>query len=97
MNDSTMWMNGIGIYLNRSCHFNQVYNNTLCNNRIGISLEGNSPQVAGDMTNNLVINNIVVNSITRALIGKFGGENDGTHGSGNVYTHNCFGPEHLIL
>lgn len=37
--------------------------------------------------------NICVGSANQQLYAAGGGANDGTHGSGNVYHHNCFGPE----
>jgi hypothetical protein len=70
----------------------QVYNNTLNNNRVGIKVEGDG-STAANCTNNIIKNNIIANSIDRALVAKDGGENDGVYGSGNVYLNNCFDTE----
>ena len=80
---------GIGMYLSRNAHNNKILNNTLYNNRIGISLAGTSPEVEGDMTGNFIQNNIVLASITKALQALRGAENDGTYGSDNIYTYNA--------
>ena len=67
--------------------------NTVYNNRYGIRIAGVYPAVPNEVLNVEVKNNIVFGSTVQAFVAKLGGENDGTNGSGNVYTHNCFGPE----
>jgi parallel beta-helix repeat protein len=72
-------------------HNNLVYNNTVYGGRVGIRIASNG--VAGDVTGNLIKNNISYGNSVRAFSAFLGGENDGTMGSGNVYTYNAFGPE----
>jgi hypothetical protein len=72
---------------------NKVYNNTLYDNRYGICAWGSLEANAGQYTNNIFRNNIVYGSDSESLIARWGGENDGTVGSGNVYTNNAFGAE----
>jgi len=83
-----------GIVLLRSCNDNFIYNNTNYGNAIGIHIWGTQPSVLeDDMTGNLVKNNICSGNTTREFSATYGGENDGTYGSGNVYAYNCFGAE----
>ena len=45
------------------------------------------------VTSNFIKNNISFGNRYRQLFASDGGENDGTKGSGNIYTNNCFGNE----
>ncbi|MBW2106349.1 MAG: right-handed parallel beta-helix repeat-containing protein [Deltaproteobacteria bacterium] len=86
--------NKAGIAILRSSHDNLVYNNVCYNNDEGILIQGTIPSSPeGDMTGNIVKNNICSGNTTREFAATYGGENDGTYGSGNVYTYNCFGAE----
>ena len=58
----------------------------------GIRIIGDSPARPNNVTGNLVINNIATAN-TVELDVRFGGENDGTVGYGNVYEYNCLGVE----
>jgi len=84
---------GSGIRISDNVRGNLVYNNTIYNCRHGIAVFGTWPLVAESCTRNILKNNIVVGSTTTALVAIFGGENDGTNGSGNVYEYNCLGLE----
>ena len=81
-----------GILIYRHSSGTKIYNNTLYGNRAGIALRGENADER-NMKNNLIKNNICHNSTNEELIATFGAENDGTMGSGNVYTYNGFGPE----
>ena len=81
-----------GMLLYRAIRSAEVYNNTIYGNDAGIALVG-LDATERDMTGNIIKNNIVFNNTYEELVTKFGAENDGTMGSGNVYEYNCFGPE----
>ncbi len=70
-----------------------IYNNTVYGNyNGGIYMEGNYA-LPNSCMNNTVTNNIAMNSITSPNLTAIAGcENDGVHGSGNIYTFNDFGP-----
>jgi hypothetical protein len=90
--DATCFREGIGI----AYSFTEmaVYNNICYGNYIGICLEGDALLSGPNLVvNNLVKNNICTGNITSALEARYGAENDGTYGSGNVYLNNCFGAE----
>jgi hypothetical protein len=76
-----------------------VYNNTLYGNNTaatgygGLTLEGQSPLTASTCTSNLVKNNISFGNTGANLLAMRGCSNDGTYGSGNVYTYNDFGAQ----
>ena len=73
---------------------NAIYNNvTYGNDNYGFFLTGYSDSSAGRFTNNIFKNNVSVGNGTQQLYAQYGAENDGTMGSGNVYTHNCLGAE----
>lgn len=72
---------------------NKFYNNALYGNDIGIWNTGDWDGEVGSCVNNTFKNNIASGNTTRELSAKFGGENDGTNGSGNVYTYNCLGTQ----
>jgi hypothetical protein len=94
---------GIQVYPdNNSAAGNVVYGNTVYANNHS-NYWGTSPGIfmSGDSTANHCINNIVKNNISTGQIqvtgqpnflADGGCENDGTDGSGNVYTYNGFGP-----
>jgi len=91
---------GTGIYVVKEIHSNEVYNNVVYGNRINIAVRGDFPKVEDSVTGNLIKNNVLDGATTTTggdtyeLVTTFGGENDGTYGSGNVYTHNCLGTEY---
>ena len=80
-----------GIGLSAKNDTNKVYNNTCYNNGIGIKVLGAQPLSADDMVGNVIKNNICFDNTTREFSATYGGENDGTYGSGNVYQYNMFG------
>ena len=85
--------NNSGITLARQVHRNKLYNNVSYNNASsGIRIVGDSPARPNNVTGNLVMNNIATAN-TVELDARFGGENDGTVGYGNVYEYNCLGVE----
>jgi parallel beta-helix repeat protein len=65
-----------------------VYNNVVYGNLYGILVDG---EAGGTCKNNVVRNNISEGNTNYQLMVYGGGENDGTNGSGNVYTYNAFG------
>lgn len=75
------------------CDRNRVYNNTLVGGYYGIFASTTPTRGAGDIKNNVFKNNIVSGYSTAALYANYGGDNDGTYGSGNVYESNCFDAE----
>jgi hypothetical protein len=79
-------------------NYNRVYNNVIYGNEIGgIDVSGSQGSEANRCIGNEVKNNIIVGNATapnpNQLVAEFGGENDGTMGSGNVYLNNALGPE----
>jgi hypothetical protein len=71
-----------------------IWNNTLYNNRTNLMMNGcyllNGKYVQG----NLIKNNIFFTNTSGVnAFFVYGGENDGTYGSGNAYTYNDFGPQ----
>jgi parallel beta-helix repeat protein len=69
---------------------NLVYNNTCYGNDYGIQVYSYTPTASG-VVNNLIKNNLSLGSTMSQFYAYNGGENDGTNGSGNVYTYNGFG------
>ena len=82
---------GAGIQVDTDVHNNEIYNNVCYGNRDGIWITSWESKKAGGVTGNLVKNNILAGNESRALRVLNGGENDGTNGSGNVYTYNALG------
>lgn len=71
--------------------FKIIYNNvSYGNSQYGIRVEGSG---AASVENNLIKNNISISNTLQELQCVNGGENNGSNGSGNVYTYNCFGVE----
>jgi len=73
----------------------QIYNNTIYSNQSGgVVLMGPATGSApGGCMNNIVVNNIVMNSLNGPNLAVWNGcENPGVNGSGNVYSYNDFGP-----
>jgi len=68
-----------------------LLNNTIYGNEYGINVLGQGTGYT--CSNNVVQNNIVVANSTSQLDAEGGGENDGTNGSGNIYTYNDFGSQ----
>jgi len=88
-NGVNAWTFG-GIFLTRTASNNTVSNNTLYNNWAGIAVA--SWGEANKVANNVIINNISLGNV-KDLYADRGGDNDGIHGSGNIYQRNCFGAE----
>ena len=76
---------------------NNICYNTICwGNSIGLANRGYNASTPGMCLNNTFKNNISVDNTSgeaREFQVDYGGENDGSNGSGNVYTYNCFGVE----
>jgi PKD repeat protein len=75
-----------------SAEDNLIYNNTV------YGCDPYGIYVHGDGNSNKVMRNIIKNNISfgnaqRQLCARYGGENNGTQGSGNVYEYNNFGPQ----
>jgi len=86
--------NGDGIDVNAdgvAISGNLVQNNTVYGSQnTGLEMVGDG--TPGHFTNNVARNNIVVGTVNGPnFYAHGGGENDGTNGSGNVYTYNAFG------
>jgi parallel beta-helix repeat protein len=75
-------------------HRNVVYNNVCYGNGDNLAIAGGAG-AADSCVDNVVRNNICAAAIARELACWSGGENDGTLGSGNIYTHNCLGAESI--
>jgi hypothetical protein len=78
---------------------NEVYNNTFYGETgdsgyiyFGIFLNA-AGNVENQFINNVIKNNIVAGNFTKKLSARYGAQNDGTYGSGNVYESNCFGAQ----
>lgn len=73
---------------------NAFYNNSTYGNTLGgIFTEGDYLGAAGSVVNNIWKNNLATGSVSGPnFTAQNGAENDGTDGSGNVYTDNGFGP-----
>jgi parallel beta-helix repeat protein len=81
-----------GIQLSNTIQSCTVYNNTAYGNSgRGIWVAGTGS--ASEMLNNTVKNNMSEGNGGNQLQAIYGGENDGTMGSGNVYTYNDFGAQ----
>ena len=88
------YSNGLaGFTLDRLGARNLVYNNSSYGNSIGYQVWAPGNSTPNDFLNNRFSNNIAFGNRVAALTATEGGENDGTYGSGNVYTYNAFGPE----
>jgi parallel beta-helix repeat protein len=74
---------------------NYVYNNVLYNNLTGLYIAGGWAQDGNYVRDNIFRNNISSGNMVHQLLCKWGGENDGVMGSGNIYEYNSFGPEKL--
>jgi hypothetical protein len=85
----------IQVLLSRGIHSNKIYNNVSYGGQIGFMVKGDSSLVKDDVTEQSIKNNIVFGYSEKALIARYGGENDGVWGHGNVYANNCFGPESM--
>lgn len=77
---------------NATVSTNGIYQNTVYGNFNGIIVDSFTP-TAGGVTNNLIKNNLSTGNTNQQFQAYNGGENDGTNGSGNVYTYNGFGPQ----
>lgn len=74
---------------------NRFYNNTIYGNNNGIYASGGWGTTRNNCYNNTIQNNISIGNTARQLIAKWGCENDGVYGYGNVYTYNSFGAQSL--
>ena len=77
-----------------SAENNVFYNNIVSGCLYGIhcvTSEGFTETPTPHVTGNIFKNNIVVNSTVADLRAVDGGDNSGTHGTGNIYDNNCFG------
>ena len=81
-----------GVMLYRDCDDNEIYNNVCYGNDYGIAMWSLDDAGTTTVANNLFKNNICTGN-TYALYAGRGADNDGTDGSGNVYTYNCFDAE----
>ena len=71
---------------------NLIYNNTCVGGQYGLKVSAYS-LTACSLTDNVVKNNIFAGNSEYNGYFAFGGDNDGTYGSGNIYSNNCFGAE----
>ncbi|HEX5429501.1 MAG TPA: Ig-like domain-containing protein [Patescibacteria group bacterium] len=74
-------------------HNNFFYNNSFFGNSSGIYAAGGYMQDGNYIQDNVFENNISSGNTNYQLLAKWGGNNDGTLGSGNIYEYNSFGPE----
>jgi hypothetical protein len=80
-----------GVFIYRGCLDAEVYNNTCYGNNVGLQAIGEN---SGDeYTDCLFKNNIATGNSSKELWVQGGADNAGGRGSGNVYSHNCFGAE----
>jgi len=79
-----------GILVSRSSHNSVIANNTLYGNATCIQISGGATETIG-MDNNIISNNVCGSYTNHGLSAFNGGENDGTKGTGNVYTYNALG------
>ena len=79
--------------INFSSDHNLISNNTIHGGRNGIRVDTYYQSSGCSISNNTIINNIVVGQSDRVLYADGGGNNVGPYGSGNVYDNNCFGAE----
>ena len=92
------YSSGIGLVASQGTYAsgNLVANNTVCGNNDWGIYSGTVPD--GTLFyNNTIENNIVIGSAQQSLYAGYGGDNDGTNGHGNVYSHNALGPERVNL
>lgn len=66
---------------------NSFWNLTLRGNDIGLFMAGGWQQNGTHFVDNTFRNIIISDSTTRAIVGKWGAENDGSRGSGNTYEY----------
>jgi len=71
----------------------RFYNNTIVGGQHGIHVATYNPADGLSVSNNDFRNNIIAQSVSAVLRADTGGDNDGVHGSGNVYENNVLGPE----
>ena len=86
--------NGSGVCLSRHSHGSVIANNTTWGNSYAnILVQGNLPPDTIGMNDNVIANNISWNWLGGgySLIAIYGGENDGSNGTGNVYENNGVG------
>lgn len=94
---------GIGVVVNGSAipgynsEGNEIYCNVVYGNRKrrgGISVhKWTTDDLGGSFCSDNIVKNNIIFDCPEALECYYGGDNDGTQGSGNVYEYNCFGPE----
>ncbi len=86
--NNTVWANHIGIFLNGGWPFKED-NRTL--------LDDFARRDRLNMVEIRVQNNIAAGNSSLQLKVTWGGDNDPWYGTGNVYSHNCLGPEGATL
>jgi len=96
------WQNQYGLrvdcddgYSGPAVYQNAFYNNVLYANAYGIACQGGYAVAEAVATcySNIFNNNISCSNAYRQLRARYGAENDGVYGHGNIYTHNCLGSQ----
>lgn len=73
---------------------NKFYHLTVYGNAQGIAVFGRGSSIIPDnCIDNEVVNCVSFGNATRQIDARFGGENDGVNGHGNIYQKNCLGPD----
>ena len=72
---------------------NLVYNNTCVGGQYGLRVGAYQLEAGMSISDNSFVNNIFVGATEQQCWVYYGGDNDQTHGSGNLYSANCFGAE----
>ena len=72
---------------------NRIYNNTCSGGKYGLKVLTYGQTAGCSMSDNTFKNNIFVGNSDHNVWVNQGGDNNGTYGSGNLYSNNCFGAE----
>ncbi len=83
--------------MKRPCRNNRIYHNTCVEGWWVLALNFYK---GANLHSNVFHNNIAVSSNLNAKCNLYvavGATNDGINSSGNVFTHNCFGPQHTMF
>ena len=75
----------------KAANDNLIYNNTFDGAPYGVQVNVTTTGAGVDVSDNIVKNNIFTGWSVQALRATYGGANDATYGSGNVYEQNCWG------
>ena len=96
-NGNSAWQEPANIVLDSRYDFktenNLIYNNTFVGGYYGIKLATYAATSECSVSDNIIKNNIITGASVRAVYTIAGGDNDGVHGSGNLFSKNCFGAE----